>query len=1511
MEVLGMNSNNEKNAIDILDYWFAIEFLEQDSSEKSTRCLELNRTKQKHMKELFQKKENLKNKNRDKISIYFEWNREEKLYDMIRKEAQACKMETWGNITIFLGKIKREEYILSLADYLKIKDDERPEENYDDIIMASFQVNAKGIYIEKSFSLSPLLWATEKVKSSKGNKISALLSKEEYEKDIIKIEETFLTFTNLENVEGINTDEEKGMPVFSDEYLIEKKIEEVYSKLKVRYIDKVIIKSNPDSKSSYYCGINTQFFINEEVKEQCGQSNYFGLSKDYFSKDLKMVKEAILNNKIPSFELRSSLLSYINAPSQNIQTSNRRDLLNPKNKNELQDFLLEVLNIENAPLGKWPSRYMPVLMQQVAINFAVSDGNKGVFKEKKKIFSVNGSPGTGKTTLLKEIIAGNIVERAKLLARYENPDDAFVKHPFKHGEKKKGAYSQYTPSWYSFKEDKINNYSILVVSSNNSAVENITRELPIETGIQEDLKSNKEDSGLMIQQLQEVSELFSVEKSKQKEQLFVKDNKSVECAEIYFSGYAKKLFGEEAWGMIAAPLGKNANIYSFYDNVLKNLLWDFYPKTNSIIERKVNYLKIKEQFKKQLEKVEQIQKDLADYARLGENLKKHKESIIDLTKEKKVLERKLRNKRKEIEQEIIEENRLASSYLVFQNLSEEKAREINRIETERKLSSENIEKLKRDIWEIESSIGVMTRLFKARKYHAARALIEFNLTEIEFLEEKQKESNYKLEGDKLLSNQMRENLHIEEQKKLLKQRKIQGLMEDKISCKELIEKYDRKIEEEEQLLKSELEKYNEKIQEFKISNPTKVVLDGQFIEELLSPVEEESTRAQVNNPWTTDSFDREREKLLYYSLQLNREFILSSKPCRDNFITLCQYWGFRKGDGNKKIKFDKEDKEAMVGSLFQTLSLLIPVISTTFASVQTFLEDVKQPGIIGTLIVDEAGQAQPQMAVGALYRSRKAIIVGDPKQVEPIVTDDLELLKKFYKEEHHRPYKDKTLSVQKFADILNPIGTYLENGTDFPDWVGCPLLVHRRCISPMYDISNKISYGGIMKQQTTLPSDKKKDTFVFSKSQWLNIRGDEEGKKDHYVKKQGEVVCKMLNTAFSKERYPSLYIISPFTSVVKGMKDEIKNYRHENKETALGKSGECSKWMKSNIGTVHTFQGKEANEVIFLLGCDSSSGAAGAISWVSSNIVNVAVTRAKYRLYIIGDASIWRKNEYISEAKATLDIIALKNIVELLEGNTPENERRAKISDLAKELPPSTSFMIEEDGDDLGEKEYIIETDGFVSDLSKSNFLNKNLNNEQLSKFGFEKKRDFDILSEDIKKNLDMGMRIYYLLEPVYKISKELDASCCGILFCKALELQIKRNFYEGLKVTFPNYRINRGRNKIQLKDAQTQDFMLGTIQYILKNNIESLGKIFVELGNEKKGIDWWNIFNEKLKKCANIRNNCCHPQLFLWDDMKKLIEYGYGRERELTSKKEIQLEGMFFESEIGKELNSYTQIRN
>ena len=55
--------------------------------------------------------------------------------------------------------------------------------------------------------------------------------------------------------------------------------------------------------------------------------------------------------------------------------------------------------------------------------------------------------------------------------------------------------------------------------------------------------------------------------------------------------------------------------------------------------------------------------------------------------------------------------------------------------------------------------------------------------------------------------------------------------------------------------------------------------------------------------------------------------------------------------------------------------------------------------ILGHTFVDEAGQALPQAAIGAVFRSRNIMVVGDPFQIKPVLTLDsglLALLSKIY-----------------------------------------------------------------------------------------------------------------------------------------------------------------------------------------------------------------------------------------------------------------------------------------------------------------------------------------------------------------------------------------------------------------------------------------------------------------------------------------------------------------------------------
>ena len=78
------------------------------------------------------------------------------------------------------------------------------------------------------------------------------------------------------------------------------------------------------------------------------------------------------------------------------------------------------------------------------------------------------------------------------------------------------------------------------------------------------------------------------------------------------------------------------------------------------------------------------------------------------------------------------------------------------------------------------------------------------------------------------------------------------------------------------------------------------------------------------------------------------------------------------------------------------------------------------------------------------------------------------------------------------------------------------------------------------------------------------------------------------------------------------------------------------KWIKSNIGTVHSFQGKEADGVILCLGLDKTK--MSAATWVSEkpNLLNVALTRAKNRFVAIGDQDIWLQQLHIQELRSLI-----------------------------------------------------------------------------------------------------------------------------------------------------------------------------------------------------------------------------------------------------------------------------------
>ena len=388
--------------------------------------------------------------------------------------------------------------------------------------------------------------------------------------------------------------------------------------------------------------------------------------------------------------------------------------------------------------------------------------------------------------------------------------------------------------------------------------------------------------------------------------------------------------------------------------------------------------------------------------------------------------------------------------------------------------------------------------------------------------------------------------------------------------------------------------------------------------------------SQETCPWSIEEFNKLREELFASSLKLIEAFIVNSKGIKANLKLLKLLLN------GENLGYSVEERKNVFKECFHTLNLLIPVLSTTFASVSRAFKDFDE-NELSIVIIDEAGQATPFSAMGLLYRANRCIIVGDPLQVEPVmtVTSTLiraiankyglnDLAKEFNIAGKVFNYTSPSLSIQTLADYAN-----LYYGKIGETEVGCPLVVHRRCLSPMFDISNEISYDNRMINKC-MP-DKKKIDYVLEKNEFLDVKGQEVGNGNHYVKEQGKVVIDIIKNSEINvfENNKNLYIISPFTTVINGLKKDIKE--------AFKNEVEINEWCNNCLGTVHKFQGKEANSVILLLGCDNNSKSSAKWAAQQANILNVAATRAKKRFAIIGDLDLWGNLNFFKEAKNILD----------------------------------------------------------------------------------------------------------------------------------------------------------------------------------------------------------------------------------------------------------------------------------
>lgn len=1379
-----MTPAEKKRAIsDALDYWYLLDFLSQDGQPEDND--DPPSPRKGVLDDCFAQKD---------------WETQ-----VLRAPSEEARERTdrvtsgegWPISTIYchLGSVPREAVMTYLAD----RPGNEIEKEDECMTVALLGVSPDGRFV--SFELSPLFWWLKRSAENNPNAIDSFKKEQDgiCKKLNEKLDGTKLTYGVIRGiVDGYVRPMIEGIASRLPDGDGAERISEWCSRLLVEYR-----AMRPKDNGDDACPVFDQ-----------------SLCHSFFAKDITQIDE--LCNKSRSFDdLREGPLSlvaaYLEGGLRNESACGEVDLLGGEDDDDQAvraDFFSEVLGAGVTPIGRWPSKYSLSLMQQVAVNLAVGRGGSTRKYPANDVMSVNGPPGTGKTTLLKDIVAANVVEKARLLCEYDKPDDAFEEVELSK------RYLQFARNPYRFKKgrtgDAINNLSILVCSTNNAAVENIAKELPDGKAFLEGISGSEKTEFLE-------SDLSQIVWGKKNEQKTVDD--------LYFSSALVDGEGElrdpEYPGlMVAACLGNRRNINSFVKCELSSLQF------KGGLGRGGRFSKAKKQFLAQYKKV-------ADrFNRMEEQAAKKRE-LLNL----EALSSQLNHECQEDERKIVEELTIetaclphpfeggtvgdARKYLddIAKDTADYEARR-NRLETELRDAK-------------EKASGLIGWIYRGRLSDSLEKLDSFM---------QQTKPERKLVALCASFESKYEELENEKKKLVSLQVEIKGL-EDVVKGAKFVE-----------------------------------TIDERFVESISKGDSESRKSAHLYNPSDDDELKKERNLLFLYALQVTREFILESKCMRNNITLLRTYWGAKDigADSGKKelIEFTQADRRKMAPVLFQALGLLTPVISSTFASIGRMLEDVQIGGadpLFGLLIIDEAGQAVPYAALGALARSRRAMIVGDPSQIEPVITGDVKELRAALGKKVLLPFKGDVASVQRLADAVNPYG-HLRSNSEDDQWIGCPLVVHRRCISPMFDISNEISYQGSMLNETANPKKDLADSFYLKSSQWINVAGFERGNRDHYVDVQGDRVYEIVEDAFRKtaaatkkkadgsgeleERaIPSLYIISPFKTVVSGLKNRLLE------ETPEGIAERAwSAFAKLNIGTVHTFQGKEAHQVIFVLGCDTSRSCEGAIKFVNPNIVNVAASRAKYRLYVIADYAAWKINENIATMKRILDTAWVEHWEKYQTTGAIEELNAAKdMLPRGESLPREATDADEEH---VNEDDWCpdVSTDSYLDNVSEA-FNSFNLDAEDCRIIGFSSREALQGAFADcacdqngknrVLENIEQGLLLCKIFG-IGNVGTDSDSDCafCLLMFCRAAERYLRLKLLPTLKSIAPDYVVARK----PLKELESLN--LGQYKRLIEKESELLASSVqvenAELTQASKG-DWWRTLGETLGQFTKFRNSACH----------------------------------------------------
>ncbi|MBN1460241.1 MAG: AAA family ATPase [Armatimonadetes bacterium] len=285
---------------------------------------------------------------------------------------------------------------------------------------------------------------------------------------------------------------------------------------------------------------------------------------------------------------------------------------------------------------------------------------------------------------------------------------------------------------------------------------------------------------------------------------------------------------------------------------------------------------------------------------------------------------------------------------------------------------------------------------------------------------------------------------------------------------------------------------------------------------------------------------------------------------------------------------------------FKEVSKLLPCWGITSLSARGRLPF--EPGVFDLLVIDEASQCDISSALPLLYRAKRAVVIGDPRQLRHITKlaswQDQALLEK-----HEVPHRLSYASMSLFDSAASITASY-EDVVQLRD--------HHRSHADVIGFSNAHFYEGALRVATRYdllrrPRDQ-------AAVRWMDVKGQVQrpGGGGAFNPAEAKAVVAELRRLLVEQSYAgTVGVVAPFRAQANRIRDLVAQ------DQALSERSTSSLLL---IDTVHRFQGDERDVMIFSPTI-SEGTPAGALGFLQANphLFNVALTRARAALIVVGD----------------------------------------------------------------------------------------------------------------------------------------------------------------------------------------------------------------------------------------------------------------------------------------------------